>query len=320
MKKNLMFLAFAALGLASCNGGFKKGDGGMLYEIHVDKDGPRIKEGDFVSFNLVAKTDGDSVLFSTYEAGHPIVTLLQKSQSKGDIYAGMRLLTEGDSATIKTNVDSMFKKGQPRPPFKGKYVVYEIKVEKLISKGNLSDTVYNGRITNYMKGQTEMMKKAEPIKIKKYIDDSKLTGTTTPSGLFYTITKPGSGEKPVVGDTAEVFYTAKTLSGKVFESNVKEVAQKNKTFNPMQQYKPIRVPVGVGKVMAGWDEGLLLLNKGAKATFVIPSKLAYGEQGYQQIQPFTPLVFDVEMVSVIHPDPNAPKPAPPVALQPQVKK
>lgn len=317
MKKNLMFFAFAALGLASCNGGFKKGDGGLLYDIHVDKSGAKIKEGDFISLNLVAKTDGDSVLMSTYEAGHPIVTLLQKPQSKGDIFAAVKLLAEGDSATIKTDIDSMYKKGTPRPPLKGKYIVYEIKVEKVIPKGTLSDTAFNGQITSYMKVQTENMKKEEPIKIKKYIDDNKLTVTTTPSGLNYVITQQGTGDKPAVGDTAEVFYTAKYLTGKVFETNMKEVAQKNKTYNPMQPYKAIRIPVGVKGVIPGWDEGLQLLNKGSKATFVIPSKLAYGEQGYQIIQPFTPLVFDVELVSIIHPNPNAPKPvaAPPMTLQ-----
>jgi FKBP-type peptidyl-prolyl cis-trans isomerase FkpA len=315
MKKNLMFLAFAALGLASCNGGFKKGNGGLLYDVHVDKGGAKIKEGDFISLNLIAKTDGDSVLMSTYEQGHPILTLLQKSQSSGDIFAGVKLLGEGDSATIKTNIDSMYKKGMRRPPIKGKYVVYEIKVEKVISKGKLSDTAFNGRITSYLKVQTDMMKKEEPIKIKKYIDDNKLVGTTTPSGLFYVISNQGAGDKPAVGDTAEVFYTAKYLNGKIFETNVKEVAQKNKTYNPGLQYKAIHVPVGVKGVIAGWDEGLMLLNKGAKATFVIPSKLAYGEQGYQIIPPFTPLVFEVEMVSIIHPDPNAKKVVPPMTLQ-----
>jgi len=325
MKKNLMFLAFAALGLASCNGGFKKGTGGMLYDIHVDKGGTKIKEGDFVSLNLIAKTDGDSVLMSTYEQGRPIITLLQKPQTSGDIFAGVELLAEGDSATIKTNIDSMIKKGMRRPPLKGKYVVYEIKIEKVIPKGKMADTAFNNKITAYLKVQTDAMKKAEPAKIKKYIDDNKLTGTTTPSGLFYTMTKQGTGDKPAVGDTAEVFYTAKFLTGKIFETNVKEIAQKNKTFNPMQKYEALHVPVGVKGVIPGWDEGLQLLNKGAKATFVIPSKLAYGEQGYQMIQPFTPLVFEVEMVGIIHPDPNAKKVVPPMTLQqlqqqPQAKK
>jgi len=314
MKRNLMFLAFAALGLAACNGGFKKGEGGLLYNVHSGKGGPTIKEGDFISVNLVAKTDGDSVLFSTYKQGQASLTVVPKAQSKGDIYAGLKLLAEGDSATIKTNIDSIIKKGQPRPPFKGKYIVYEVKVEKVIAKGNLSDTVFQGRVRTYMKAQSDILKNAEPAKIKKYIDDNKLTVTTTASGLNYVITKPGTGDKPMVGDTAEIFYAAKFITGKIFETNIKEVAQENKTYNPGLQYKPIRVAVGVHGVIPGWDEGLQLLNKGAKATFVIPSKLAYGEQGFQVIQPYTPLVFDVEMVSFKHPDPNAKKPTAPAPM------
>lgn len=310
MKKNLMFLALAALGLASCTGGLKKGEGGLLYSIHIDKSGPKIQEGDFISVNLIAKTDGDSVLFSTYKEGHPSLTLMPKPQAKGDIYAGLKLLAEGDSATVKTAIDSILKKGQPRPPFKGKYIVYEIKVEKVIAKHGPKDTTFNTRITAYMKGQADILKKAEPEKIKKYIADHKLNGTSTASGLYYQITTPGTGDKPLVGDTIEVNYTAKLTSDKVFETSVKAVAQKNKTFNPMMTYKPLRIAVGVKAVIPGWDEGLLLLNKGAKATFVIPSKLAYGEQGYQIIQPFTPLVFEVEMVSFKHPDPNAKKVVP----------
>lgn len=315
MKKNLMFLALAAIGLASCNGGFKKGTGGMLYDIHVDKGAPRVKEGDFVSLQLIAKTDGDSVLMSTYEQGHSILTLLQKPQTNGDIFAGVKLLGEGDSATIKTNIDSITKKGMRRPPLKGKYIVYEVKIDKVIPKGKMADTAFNAAITTYLKAQADVLKKAEPAKIKKYVDDNKLTGTTTPSGLFYTITKPGTGDKPAVGDSVAVNYVGRFVNGKLFETNLKDVAQKEKTFSPMQQYKPIHIAVGVRAVIPGWDEGLLLLNKGAKATFVVPSKLAYGEQGNQIIQPYTPLVFDVELVDIIHPDPNAKQPAPPMTLQ-----
>jgi hypothetical protein len=57
MKKNLMYLAVAAIALTSCGGGFKQGPGGMLYNIHEDKSGPTIKEGDFISVNLIAKTE-----------------------------------------------------------------------------------------------------------------------------------------------------------------------------------------------------------------------------------------------------------------------
>jgi len=319
MKKRLLFLALAAIGLASCNGGFKKGEGGLLYNIHVDKDGPSIKEGDFISVNLIAKTDADSVLLNTYDVGHPSFTVLPKPQFKGDIFAALKLLSEGDSATVKTNIDSVTKKGAPKLPFKGKYIIYQIKVEKVVSKGNLNDTVFQGRIRNYIKTQSDLLKKEEPVKIKKYIDDNKLKLTKTPSGLYYSIDSQGPGPKPAVGDTVIVNYTVKNTSNKVMETSIKAEAIKAKLpINPMNPYKPIRFPVGVKGMIQGMDEGIQLLNKGSKATLVVPSNLAYGEQGNgQMIAPFSTIIFNVELVDIVHPNPNAPKPAAPSLVPPQ---
>src|ERR1700761_2713897 len=98
MKKQFMFLALASLGmgLASCNGGFKQSPGGLLYNIHSTKGNPTIQQGDYVFLNLVAKTDGDSILFSTYDSGQEIHLVEQKPQSKSDIFAGLQLFAEGD--------------------------------------------------------------------------------------------------------------------------------------------------------------------------------------------------------------------------------
>jgi FKBP-type peptidyl-prolyl cis-trans isomerase len=313
MKRKLMFLSLAAIGLASCNGGFKQGDGGLLYNIHSSKGGAKIKEGDFVSLNMVVKTDGDSILNSTYESGQPSRMAMPKPQSKGDIVAGIALLGEGDSATFKIASDSLFKGGQQRPPgFKSKYVVFQIKIEKVIAKGSLNPQVWQGRITDYIKSQGEAAKAQEPIKIKKYIADHNLKLEKTPSGLLYVITSPGTGEKPAVHDTAVVNYTGKQVNEKVFDTSIKEVATKAKLqVDPMRQYAPIRIPVGEAKVIPGWDEGLQLLNKGAKAIFIIPSDIAYKDQGIGPIGPYTPLVFEMEMVNIVKPNPNAPKPAAP---------
>jgi FKBP-type peptidyl-prolyl cis-trans isomerase FkpA len=312
MKKNLMFLALASLGLglASCNGGFKQADGGLLYNIVSTKGGAVIQPGDFISLNLVAKTDGDSVLFSTYESGREIQMAAQKPQSKGDIFTGLEKLAEGDSAVIKIPADSMFKKGQQKPPgFKGKYLVYNIKIEKVIAKGNLSEAVFNGRVTDYIKTQGLVLKKAEPAKIQFYITHQHLNVTKTADSLNYVITQQGTGPKPEVGDTVVVNYTGRLLSGKVFDTSIKDTAVKEKMpVDPMRQYKPIHIPVGQKRVIAGWDEGLLLLNKGSKATLVVPSSLAYGERGVSIISPFTPIAFDVEIVDIIKPNPNAVKP------------
>ena len=320
MKKNLIILALASLGLASCNGGFKQADGGLLYEIHVDKGGTTIQPGDFVSANVIAKTDGDSVLFNTYDQGHPVQTMIPKPQFKGDIFTGLLLLSEGDSATIKVNADSMFKK-QPKPPgFKGKYLIYEVKIDKVIAKGKLSDQVFQGRVEAYVKTLSDVLKKEEPAKIQKYITDNNLKVTTTKDSLNYVITTPGSGSTPAVGDTMVVNYTGKFLNGKTFDTSVKDEAVKAKMpIDPSRKYAPIHIPVGEKKVIPGWDEGLMLLNKGAKATLVVPSSLAYGERGMSIIGPYTPIVFDIEVIDIIKPNPNAPKPVMPTMPQVQTQ-
>ena len=317
-----MFLALATIGLASCNGGFKKGDNGMLYNIHVDKGGAKIKEGDFITVNVTMKNDADSVMFSSYDQGRPVPMVVPKSQNRGDVMAGLQLLAEGDSATIKVFADSQ-KMAKP-PGFKGKYMVYDIKVEKVIPKGTLTDAVFQGKVTDYLKAQAEAVKGLEDGKIKKYIADNSLKVTTTASGLNYVITKPGAGAVPATGDTVFVNYVGKQTNGKVFDTNIKEQATAAKLpINPMNPYKPIAFPVGQQRVIPGWDEGLLLLAPGAKATFVIPSKLAYADRGNGPIGPYTPLVFEVEMVKIVHPNPNAPKPAAPqltIPQQPTAKK
>ncbi|SDP98415.1 FKBP-type peptidyl-prolyl cis-trans isomerase [Mucilaginibacter sp. OK268] len=316
-----MFLSLAAIGLASCNGGFKQGDGGLLYNIHTSKGGAKIKEGDFISLNMVVKTDGDSVLNSTYESGQPTRMAMPKPQAKGDVVAGIGLLGEGDSATFKIASDSIFKGGQQRPPgFKSKYLVFVVKVEKVIAKGALNEQVFRGRVMDYIKSQGDALKAQEPAKIKKYIADHNLTLTKTASGLQYIITTPGTGEKPAVGDTAVVNYTGKMVSGKVFDTSIKAEALKAKIpVDPMRQFAPIRIPVGQAKVIPGWDEGLQLLNKGAKAIFIIPSDIAYKDQGIGPIGPYSPLVFEMEMVDVVKPNPNAPKPVVPQLTPPPTK-
>ena len=307
-----MVLALAAMGLAGCNGGFKTGPGGLLYNIVDDKSGPSIQAGDFFSVNLVVKNDADSVMYSSYDAGQPFMRIMQKSQQKGDLFQGLALLSEGDSAVIKTNLDTMYKAARPAG-VKGKYQIFIIKVNKVIQKGKLDEKVFEGRVNDYyvktMNAIKDKAKAAQPVKIKKYIADNKLNVTTTASGLMYQITQMGTGEKPQNGDTVSVNYLGKFVDGKVFDTNNKEEAKKA-NFQPMAPFKPFRFPLGTQGMIKAWNEAFLLFPKGTKATLVVPSDLAYGDNGYQRIGPFTPLVFEVELLDVIHPDPNAPKPAP----------
>jgi FKBP-type peptidyl-prolyl cis-trans isomerase len=108
----------------------------------------------------------------------------------------------------------------------------------------------------------------------------------TASGLEYIEVEPGTGAQAESGKTVSVHYTGKFQDGKVFDSSV-------------SRGEPIKFPLGAGRVIKGWDEGIALMKEGGKAQLVIPPHLAYGESGAGGvIPPNATLVFDVELVSV----------------------
>lgn len=108
----------------------------------------------------------------------------------------------------------------------------------------------------------------------------------TASGLFYKITHKGNGKKAEAGKKVAVHYTGMLLDKTVFDSSYR-------------RNQPLSFTVGVGQVIEGWDEGILLLEEGDKARLVIPSDLAYGSRGAGGvIPPNAPLIFDVELVKV----------------------
>jgi len=106
----------------------------------------------------------------------------------------------------------------------------------------------------------------------------------TKTGLKYIILKKGEGKKPFSGDLVKVHYKGELLDGTVFDSSYK-------------RDQPIEFKVGEGQVIPGWDEGIMLLDKGDKARFIIPSHLAYGKNGAGGvIPPNATLIFEVELV------------------------
>jgi FKBP-type peptidyl-prolyl cis-trans isomerase len=106
---------------------------------------------------------------------------------------------------------------------------------------------------------------------------------TTASGLAYKKLKPGSGgAKPKATDTVVVHYSGWTTDGKLFDSS-------------LTRGEPISFPLN--RVIAGWTEGLQLMEPGEKARFWIPGKLAYGDNPGGGA-PAGTLVFDVELLEV----------------------
>lgn len=109
------------------------------------------------------------------------------------------------------------------------------------------------------------------------------TLTKTASGLYYKIVNPGSGEKIGLKDTLFIHYVGTRPDGTVFDEVDPDRASRRFFLN---------------RVIPGWKEGLQLVGDGGEIVLVIPSKLAYGENGTQAIEPNTPLHFDVKIDSV----------------------
>lgn len=107
---------------------------------------------------------------------------------------------------------------------------------------------------------------------------------TLPSGLQYQVLRPGNGRKPKATDQVECHYEGTLIDGTKFDSSYDR--GQTATF-PLNQ------------VIAGWTEGLQLMQEGAKYRFFIPYQLAYGANGAgNAIPPYAALIFDVELVAV----------------------
>ncbi|MEB0263793.1 MULTISPECIES: FKBP-type peptidyl-prolyl cis-trans isomerase [unclassified Mucilaginibacter] len=300
--KLLSYLCLALVLIAtSCKRDFKTDGSGVVYIKFTNEDGPRIKQGDFLSMNVLAKTDLDSVIENSEDYGVPRLLILPAQAFKGDNFDALKLLTEGDSIAVKQPVDSIFKTTPKPANFKGKYIVYNIKVLKVIPRQKMDDAQLMEKATAYLKSLNAGLKIAEPKRIEKFIRQKNLVTTKTNSGLCYHVITKGNGPLLQTGDTAVINYTGKLLSDKAFDTNIYKDAITANLFDAKHKYRPVAIPLGQKKLITGLEQGLLLLNKGAKAIFVIPSALAYGDTGFNIVAAYTPIVYTIEVKDVIHP-------------------
>lgn len=132
----------------------------------------------------------------------------------------------------------------------------------------------------------EKGKKAKEEGEKYLADNAKKDGVVvTASGLQYTVIKGGNGKKPKATDKVKCHYEGFLIDGTVFDSSV-------------QRGEPATFPLN--QVIAGWTEGLQLMQEGAKYRFFIPYNLGYGAHGAgASIPPFAALIFDVELIEVL---------------------
>lgn len=298
MKKvfRLFAISVAAVAmLASCNkDGWKTTDDGLGYKfLETNKDAQQVQMGDVLVGTCVLKLD-DSVLFSLDQPDR--MMMVNPPAFKGDLTEGLLMMHLGDKVIFSVWADSVGKLGFRFPPFykegAGMKLYYEI---------NLTDIITQEEIAQEQAVFAENMQKLkdeERETLAAYVESNKIKATPDEDGLYIIVNKQGKGKKVEIGRDVAINYTGHLLDGKIFDTSIESVAKNNNIYDPQRQYAPLSYTVGRMSLIRGWEKGVINQPEGSKLTLIVPSWLAYGQQGAGEIPPNSPLIFDLEIVSV----------------------
>lgn len=255
-------------------------ESGIYYTIEKEGEGVNPVATDRVKVHYRGTTLDGTQFDSSYDRGEPIEFSLQgvipgwtegvqllKEGGKGTLYipSGLAYGAKGAGANIA-----------PNSPLK-----FEIELIDVITKEEL-EVKYQEALRAYI---TEGQKKhgaADDAALEAYIKKNNLKAEKTPEGIYYIIEEAGSEEKPLIAGNVTCHYEGTLLDGTKFDSSY-------------DRGQPATFPLT--QVIPGWSLGIPLFGKGGKGTLLIPSHLAYGEQGSgDKIKPNSCLKFDVEII------------------------
>lgn len=198
---------------------------------------------------------------------------------------------------------------------KGQEVVDSIQQNDLIEKVSIirvgkeaksfdAAKEFNSYFQKIEEEQKLRLEKLEEVKEKliTFVKDNEASAKVLPSGLKIIEIKKGTGNKPKIGSKVNVLYAGYFMTGDLFDSNIKEVAQNYNKYDKRRDqqggYKAFPMDYSPdAALISGFKEGLQQMNYGDKVLLIIPSHLAYGEQGSRGvIPPNTDLLFELEIV------------------------
>ena len=284
--------------LAACsNDGFKTTDGGLHYRFDkVNKDGQQVQDGDVLVGEMTFKFDTMTLFTNVGKADR----IMQASPNfPGNLHEGLLLMHVGDQATFAIEADTLAKFMQPdqMPPTyqrgTGQKFYYEINLQDIVTKEELEEE------RNAFMAEAQQRQENEPQMIADYVRDNGIAAKPNADGLYVIVKKRGNGPKVATGKEVAVNYTGRLLDGTMFDTSVESDAKEGDIHNPQRTYEPLTYTQGRGQLIPGWEQGVEGQPEGSQLQLIIPSALGYGPRGAGQlIPPFSPLVFDIEIVSV----------------------
>jgi FKBP-type peptidyl-prolyl cis-trans isomerase FkpA len=274
--------------------GAKKLPSGVYVQVEKEGEGELIKQGFEVTINnekfLLSGKKVDSNTDTSFHSVMVNKTIIGQRQLIPGMEEGLQSFKKGGKGKIF--IPSKFAYGSNK---------FGIRANDTIPANSvIRADVDVLEVTDAVAAARQQIEK-EDSTIQAYLKANNLTGIKTNSGMYYVITQEGSGASPVKGDDVSMNYTGMFLDGSKFDSNV------DSAFGHVTPYN---FTLGMGRVIAGWDEGITYLKKGTKAKFLLPSRTAYGKYGQGKIPADAILQFDVELI-------DFKKPAPKVAETPK---
>lgn len=288
--------------MSSCQKKTKVTEKDGIEYTYIEEGTESAPNGSFLLYNLEITTATDSVVYSTAEQPFPGYLMandsLPPTNGMDEIFLTLK---KGDSIQFQSTAKVIF--GANLPPSMKEEDIVKVKLGAFeIMDQAAIETFFNQTMEAEDKKKAERaigLVAEEGKTIEAYIQEKGLTASKTESGLYYVIENEGTGEATTPGTTMYVNYAGYLLDGTLFDTSLPEIAKANNMFDAQRPYEALPVNVGMGQVIPGWDEGLMLLKKGSKGKFIIPSPLGYGENGAgAMIPPNSILVFDVEVTNV----------------------
>ena len=293
-------VALATLMVASCKPkgdlpGFSKTESGLNYVfLEQHKEAQQVQMDDVLDCELILRFEDDT-LYNNMGRSQQLLQAGDR-QFVGSLEEGLVMMHIGDKAAFAIRADSLAKYHTMPPSYvagKGQFMLYEIKLNGIVT------AAAQEKERQLFLDEMQEMQRQEPALLAQYIADNGIEAQPTENGLYVITHKKGTGSKIETGSHVAFNYTGRLLDGTVFDSNVEGTAKEAGIFDAQRKYEPEEFVMGQTSYVRGLIEGMTGLQKGAKVTLIIPSKLGYGAVGRdKKIKPYSTLLFDIDIISV----------------------